>query len=218
LAGLDNRPQHGAGRPPRPTAANRTGGLVTGQIRLEQCTAMLAFPGVGVFDDRRYALGLLALILGGGMASRLFVEVRERRGLTYGIDAGESAYSDAGIWSVDWQCAPDKLAPILDLVRGELGKVAEHGVTAAELTRAKGQMRGQTVLAYEGPSTRMSRLGANALLGDDRTLRETLQRFDVVSHDEIQATAADIFALTPVLGVVGPKIPARRLESAISAW
>jgi predicted Zn-dependent peptidase len=218
LAELDGRPQHGPSRGTRPTETNRTGGLVTGEIRLEQCTAMLAFPGVGVFDDRRYPLGLLALVLGGGMASRLFVEVRERRGLTYGIDAGESSYSDAGIWSVDWQCARDKLVPILDLVRRELGKVAEHGVTPAELARAKGQMRGQTVLSYEGPSTRMSRLGANALLGDDRTLRETLAHFDAVDNEDVRAVAAETFSSPPVLGVVGPKIPVRRLESAISAW
>ena len=70
---------------------------------------MLAFPSSGIFDPRRYALGLLSLIVGGGMASRLFVEVRERRGLSYSIDAGETAYSDGGLWSVEWQCAPGKL-------------------------------------------------------------------------------------------------------------
>jgi hypothetical protein len=64
----------------------------------------------------------------------------------------------------------------------------------------------------------MSRLGANALLGDERTLRETLAHFDAVSHEEVRTAAAEIFSLPPVLGVVGPKIPARRLESAISAW
>ena len=110
------------------------------------------------------------------MASRLFVEVRERRGLTYGIDAGETTYSDAGLWSVDWQCAPERLAAILDLVRATLAEVAEHGVTEAELARAKGQMRGQTVLSYEGPSSRMSRLGGNTVLGDDRTLDDVLDR------------------------------------------
>ena len=91
---------------------------------LEQSSAVLAFPSPGVFDARRFPLGLLSLIIGGGMASRLFVEVRERRGLTYGIDAGETAYSDAGLWSVEWQCAPGKLTQILELVRGSLHVVA----------------------------------------------------------------------------------------------
>ena len=108
-------------RPTPPTAVSAVGGLVTEQRRVEQVSAVLAFPGVGTyhrdqpgtFDDRRYPLGLLSLVLGGGMSSRLFVEVRERRGLTYGIDAGETTYSDAGLWSVDFQCAPEKLDEIL---------------------------------------------------------------------------------------------------------
>ncbi len=201
-----------------PTKIDFSGGLVSRQIRLEQSTAMLAFPGPGVFDDRRYASGLLALILGGGMASRLFLEVRERRGLTYGIDAGESAYSDAGVWSVDWQCAPGRLQPIVELVRASLLEVADHGVTDDELARAKGQMRGQTVLSFEGPSSRMSRLGINALVGDQRTLAEILGRFDAVTTDEVRQVAAELFGRTPVLGVVGPKPPTRRVEALIGRW
>ena len=132
-------------------------------------------PQPGIFDARRFPLGLLSLIIGGGMASRLFVEVRERRGLTYGIDAGETAYSDAGLWSVEWQCAPGRLAQILELVRATLSDVAAHGITEDELARAKGQMRGQTALSYEGPGSRMSRLGVNTVLGDERTLGELLR-------------------------------------------
>ena len=136
---------------------------------------MLAFSQPGIFDARRFPLGLLSLIIGGGMASRLFVEVRERRGLSYGIDAGETVYSDAGLWSVEWQCAPGKLAQILALVRSTLADVAAHGITEDELARAKGHMRGQTALSYEGPGSRMSRLGVNAILGDERTLGELLR-------------------------------------------
>ena len=167
---------------------------------------------MGVFDDARYPVGLLSLVVGGGMASRLFVEVRERRGLTYGIDAGETTYSDAGLWSVDWQCAPGKLAEIVDLVRATLGEVAEHGVTEAELARAKGQMRGQTVLSYESPSSRMSRLGGNTVLGDDRSLAEVLDRFDAVDRDQVRAAAASLFGADPVLGLVGPRVPAKILR------
>ena len=99
---------------------------------------------------RRYPLGLLSLIVGGGMSSRLFVEVRERRGLTYGIDAGETTYTDAGLWTVDWQCAPERLGEIVDIVRAILLDVAEHGVRPDELARAKGQMRGQTDAGVRG--------------------------------------------------------------------
>ena len=202
--------------PARPAPA---GSLVTRKRGVEQINAVLAFPSAGVYDGvgydaQRYPLGLLSIILGGGMASRLFVEVRERRALTYGIDAGETAYSDAGVWSVDWQCSPDKLLDILEVVRAELAAVAEHGVTPAELARAQGQMRGQTVLGYEGPGSKMSRLGVNALLNDRRTLSEVLGQFDAVTRADVQAAASRLFAQPPVLGLVGPPAPAR----ALRAW
>ena len=212
LSVLDGRPSGPLPKKDRPTRAAGRGGLVSEQRRVEQCSAVLAYPSPGLFDDARYPLGLLSLIVGGGMASRLFVEVRERRGLTYGIDAGETTYSDAGLWSVDWQCAPDKLAEIVDLVRATLAEVAEHGVTEAELARAKGQMRGQTVLSYESPSSRMSRLGGNTVLGDQRTLSEVLDHFDTVDAGQVQAAAAELFALPPVLGLVGPRVPAKLLR------
>ncbi|MGI3782081.1 MAG: M16 family metallopeptidase, partial [Janthinobacterium lividum] len=168
----------------------------------------LAYRSGGLFDDRRYASGLLASVLGGGMASRLFVEVRERRGLTYGIDAGETTYSDAGMWSVEFACAPERLGPILDVVRAQLDSVAEHGVTATELADAKTQIRGQTVLSYEGPSSRMGRLGTTALLRDERSLDEVLARYDAVTGDELRAEAARIFGARPTLGLIGPRVPA----------
>ncbi len=212
LAPLDARPAPAAAEPAVATAVGSPGGLVSVQRRVEQVSAVLAYPSPGLFDDARYPLGLLSLVVGGGMSSRLFVEVRERRGLTYGIDAGETTYSDAGLWSVDWQCAPAKLGPIVDLVQAVLADVAEHGVTEAELARARGQMRGQTVLSYESPSSRMSRLGGNAVLGDDRTLSEVLERFDAVDGQQVQAAAAALFGRRPVLGLVGPRVPAKVLR------
>jgi predicted Zn-dependent peptidase len=152
------------------------------------------------------------------MASRLFVEVRERRGLTYTIDAGETAYSDAGLWSVEWQCAPGKLAAILELVRATLADVAQQGITEAELTRAKGQMRGQTALSYDGAGSRMSRLGINAVLGDKRTLSELLRRFDRVTAEEVRDEAANLFSHRPTLAVAGARVAARGIESALSRW
>ena len=202
----------------RPSTSNRRGGLFMHRLPLEQCSAVLAFPSSGVFEARRFPLGLLSLIIGGGMASRLFVEVRERRGLTYGIDAGETAYSDAGLWSVEWQCAPSRLAPILELVRATLFDVAAHGITEDELARAKGQMRGQTALSYEGPGSRMSRLGVNAMLGDERTLGELLRCFDQVTADEVRDEAEVLFAQPPTLAIAGARVPARRIESVLSRW
>ncbi|MDN5761193.1 MAG: insulinase family protein [Microlunatus sp.] len=183
-----------------------------------QVSATLATPCPGTFDDRRYALGLLSLVLGGGMSSRLFVEVRERRGLAYAIEAGETVYSDAGLFSVDWQCGPERLDDIVGVVREVTADLAESGIEADELARAKTQLRGHTILAYEGPNARMSRLGSSAVTGDLRTLEEHLERYDAVTADEVQQMAQELFSSGPVLGVVGPKVPRRWLTALLDRW
>jgi predicted Zn-dependent peptidase len=222
LADLDGQPPLPESSRPSPVLTK--GGidgrdrLIMHRLPLEQCSAVLAFPSPGIFDPRRYPLGLLSLIIGGGMASRLFVEVRERRGLTYSIDAGETAYSDAGLWSVEWQCAPGKLPSILQLVRATLAEVAERGVSDEELTRAKGQMRGQTALSYDGAGSRMSRLGVNAVLGDERTLADLLRHFDQVTAEEVRAEAEILFRHSPTLAVAGARVSARGIESTLSQW
>jgi predicted Zn-dependent peptidase len=223
LSTLDGQPVAAPPPRPSPTVINRRGpdgqsGLIMHRLPLEQCSAVLAFPSRGIFDPRRFPLGLLSLIVGGGMASRLFVEVRERRGLSYSIDAGETAYSDAGLWSVEWQCAPGKLAPILKLVRATLAEVAEHGVTEDELARAKGQMRGQTALSYDGAGSRMSRLGVNAVLGDERTLGELLDSFDEVTADQVRTEAEALFRQPPTLTLSGARVTARGIEAILSRW
>jgi predicted Zn-dependent peptidase len=218
LAALNSQSTAPDPPPQGPAVINHSGGLIMRRLPLEQCSAVLAFPSPGVFDGRRYPLGLLSLIVGGGMASRLFVEVRERRGLTYTIDAGETAYSDAGLWSVEWQCAPGKLVAILNLVRTTLAEIAEHGVSEEELARAKGQMRGQTALSYEGAGSRMSRLGINAVLGDDRTLSELLRCFDQVTAEQVRAEAEILFSHPPTLAISGARVLARGIESILSRW
>lgn len=204
-------------RRPRPGTVAGTGPqLVVDRRPFEQATVSLAYPGPGLFDAERFPLGLMSMIIGGGMSSRLFVEVREHRGLVYGIEAGETTYTDRGLWSVDWQCAPDKVAEILVLVRQELERIADHGVTEAELDRAKGQMRGQTVLAYEGPQARMSRLGTAELYGDNRSVSELLDEYDRVTSDDITKITANLLTGSSVLAMVGPRRPTRQLEKLIT--
>lgn len=201
-----------------PTTVRTDAQLVAATRDSAQISATLAAGCPGMFDDRRYALGLLSLVLGGGMSSRLFVEVRERRGLTYSIESGESVYSDAGLFSIDWQCAPERLADILAVVRQVTGELAEDGISERELAQAKTQLRGQTILAYEGPNARMSRLGSSAVSGEERGLEEHLNCYDSVTADEVQGMAQHLFDEGPVLGVVGPKVSRRRLESVLARW
>ena len=211
---------HGSRSLSSPKGPNGTAGLdpvvLTRSRRFEQSTAVLATPGPGLFDDDRFPIGLLSIIVGGGMASRLFVEVRERRGLAYGIEAGETSYSDAGLWSVDWQCAPDRVAEILTLVRQCLADLAGHGVTAEELARAKGQLAGQTVLSFEGPQSRMSRLGTAELHGDPRSVADLLAAYDATTAEDVRRVAADLLAQRQVLAVVGPSTALRPLRRALS--
>ena len=132
-----------------------------------------------------------SLIVGGGMASRLFVEMRERRGLSYSIDAGETAYSDAGLWSVEWQCAPGKLA-----ADPEAG-ACQRSPRSLPMALPRKSWRGPRArcaarprLSFDGPGSRMSRLGINAVLGDERTLdRAAARSFDQVSADQVRAEA-----------------------------
>jgi predicted Zn-dependent peptidase len=217
LAALDGfgRP---AVRPHRPAAGRLSSGpdLIVDRRPFEQTTVSYAFPGPGLFDAERFPLGLLSIILGGGMSSRLFVEVRERRGLAYSIEAGETSYTDQGLWSVDWQCAPDRVEEILAVVRGELEEIAADGVPEAEIQRAKSQLRGQTVLSYESPQSRMSRLGTAELTGDRQTVSQLLDAYDAVTAAELQATAAALLGRHAVLGLVGPRRPAKRLERSLN--
>ncbi|MFP5283669.1 MAG: M16 family metallopeptidase [Actinomycetes bacterium] len=206
LDGLATEQAVPAARRAPPTVLDYEGGLAAVVRPLEQCTVSMGVPGAGVFDDRRYPIGILTTILGGGMASRLFVEVRERRGLAYGIDAADHSFTDAGLVSVDWQCSPENLVEIAGLVRAACEDLAERGVTPAEMARAQGQMRGQTVLAYESPNSRMNRLGRNTLIGDDRSLEAVLDAFDAVTAEAVQAEAVRLFAQPVVLGVVGPRL------------
>jgi len=103
-------------------------------------------------------------------------------------------------------------------VRATLAEVAAHGVTSEELARAKGQMRGQTALSFDGPGSRMSRLGINAVLGDDRTLTQLLHSFDQVSADQVRAEAETLFRHPPTLAIAGAKVASRGVESLLSRW
>ncbi|NNG19588.1 insulinase family protein [Naumannella sp. ID2617S] len=211
----------------RPSRVKYQPGSVLVRSRpLEHTQAVLGFPSPGVFtdgvgsaiDERRYPLNLLATVLGGGMSSRLFVEVRERRGLAYAIDAGEGAYADAGGFTIEWGSLPDRVADITAVVRGALTEVVENGITEEELARAQGQLRGQTALAYETPGARMNRLGTAELAGDTRTVTEVLEHYQQVTVEQVAAVAAEVLTVPPVLGVVGGRVNRSRLSSLVERW
>jgi len=166
---------------------------------------VLGMKGLTRSDPRRFALGVLNTALGGGTSSRLFQEVRERRGLAYGVYSFTSSHADAGLVGVAVGCLPSKLDDVLDTVRHELAAVARDGITEDELVRGQGQLRRGLVLGLEDSGSRMSRLGKSEIVyGELLGINEVVTRIDAVTLDDARRIAAELFSQPEVLAVVGP--------------
>jgi predicted Zn-dependent peptidase len=192
------------------------GGRTTVATRsTEQAHVVLGSVGLARTDPRRHALTLLSTALGEGMSSRLFQEIREKRGLAYSVYSFTSHFADAGMFGVYAGCAPRRVGEVLGLCRAELAAVAEKGLTDEELQRARGQSRGSLVLGLEDPLSRMSRLGkAELVYGELPSVDELLARFDRVTADDVQAVATDVLGGSLSLGAVGPFTEKELLEAA----
>ncbi|WP_062377284.1 M16 family metallopeptidase [Demequina pelophila] len=171
---------------------------------LEQAHVLLGTRGFSATDDRRAVLSVYNAILGGGMSSRLFQEIREKRGLTYSVYSFGSPSTETGLFGVYAACAPGKADEVTRLLGHELERMAE-GVTPGELERAQGQIAGSIVLRLEDSYSRMSRLGkAELVYGDLWSIAEMLDEVKAVTVDQVQALAADIAARERVSVRVGP--------------
>ncbi len=172
---------------------------------IEQANLVLGCEGMSRTDERRFALGVLNAALGGGMSSRLFQEVREKRGLAYSVYSFASQLADTGMWGVYVGCLPAKADEVLAICQEEIAKVVSGGLTDAELQRGKGQLRGSIVLGLEDPSSRMSRLGKAELVHPRlEPVGEILASIEAVTHDDVRRVAREILTRPQVLGVVGP--------------
>jgi predicted Zn-dependent peptidase len=172
---------------------------------IEQANLVLGCEALARTDDRRFALGVLNAAFGGGMSSRLFQEVREKRGLAYSVYSFAGQHADTGMWGIYVGCLPSKADEVLAICAEEISRVVEGGLTDAELARGKGQLRGSIVLGLEDPSSRMSRLGKSELVYPRlEPVEEVLASIDAVTHDDISAVAADILTRPKALAVVGP--------------
>ncbi len=182
----------------------------------EQANLVLGVPGISRTDDRRFVMGVLNAALGGGMSSRLFQEVREKRGLAYSVYSFASNYADAGIVGVYAGCLPNKVDDVLSICRDELSKVADSGITDDELARGKGQLRGSLVLGLEDTGSRMGRLAkAELVYGELLSVDQVLRRIDGVTLDDVRSVARDILDATPTLAVVGPFADPDRFAGAL---
>ncbi|MFI9588111.1 M16 family metallopeptidase [Streptomyces sp. NPDC052236] len=198
----------------------RTAGRVEHQNRkTEQAHVVLGMPGLARTDDRRWALGVLNTALGGGMSSRLFQEVREKRGLAYSVYSYTSGFADTGLFGVYAGCRPSQVHDVLKICRDELDRAATDGLPDEEIGRAVGQLSGSTVLGLEDTGALMNRIGKGELCwGDQMSVDDMLARIAAVTPDEVREVARDILGQRPSLSVIGPlkDKQADRLHEAVS--
>ncbi|MDR6985618.1 putative Zn-dependent peptidase [Paenarthrobacter nitroguajacolicus] len=182
-----------------------TSGLHVVKRPVEQANIIVGCPSIVATDDRRFVMSVLNAVLGGGMSSRLFQEIREKRGLVYSTYSFAAAYADAGYFGMYAGCTPSKVRQVLELLGVELEKLAKDGITEEELRKAVGQLSGGIVLALEDTGSRMSRLGrAELVSGEFQDIDETLARIQAVTVEEVQELARELAAAPRTITVVGP--------------
>jgi predicted Zn-dependent peptidase len=185
---------------------------------LEQVHICLGASAHSQCDDDRYVGYVLNTLLGGSMSSRLFQNVRERRGLAYSIFSGLSAYRDTGLLTIYAGCATDTTSEVIDLIVEELRNLRRSAVPEAELRRAKDHLKGSLMLGLENTASRMSQLGRQAIYFDRYFgLDETLAGIERVTADDLRRVAAALFSDGALAGtVLGPldgwQYPAERLR------
>ena len=182
-----------------------TSGLHVVKRPVEQANIIMGCPTIVATDDRRFVMSVLNAVLGGGMSSRLFQEIREKRGLVYSTYSFTAAYADAGYFGMYAGCTPSKVRQVLELLGLELDKLAKEGITDEELRKAVGQLSGGIVLALEDTGSRMSRLGrAELVSGEFQDIDETLARIKAVTVEDVQDLARELAAAPRTITVVGP--------------
>ncbi len=189
-----------AGEPPRPS-----GNTLVKRRKTEQAHICIGTNGLSRHDPDRFAFGVVNNAVGGGMSSRLFQEIRERRGLAYSVYSYHTMYAEAGLFSAYAGTTPARARQVLDLLRRELEDVADGGLSAEEFDRAKGHMKGSLVLSLEDPGGRMSRLGKSEIShGEILSVSQILRRIEGVTLDDARRAAKRVLSRPMSLTVLGP--------------
>jgi predicted Zn-dependent peptidase len=184
----------------------------------EQAHICLGTRGVSYLDDDRYALDLLNTILGEGMSSRLFLEIRERRGLAYDVHSYSTKHSDGGYFAVYLGVDPSKAEEAVDAVLAELRTIAEQPVPEVELTKAREFTKGRMRLGLEGTNSLASWLCQQELLMDKiRTVDEVISRYEAVTVEDVQRVAKRVLAQPLQLAIIGPFSSDAPFRTAVGA-
>ena len=178
-------------------------GLIT--RKTEQAHMFYGLAGVSREDDRRFTMGILSAALGGGMSSRLFQEIREKRGLAYSVYSYAQQFAGSGLLGFYAGCHPTKAVEVVEIIREILHDVAENGMTAEEISRAKGAVKGSLVLSQEDSGSRMSNIGKSEIVyGEVMGFDEILKKISDVTPAAVRQLAGDILIQRPTLALVGP--------------
>jgi predicted Zn-dependent peptidase len=171
---------------------------------IAQANILVGMPGIIGNDPRRFAMGILNTVLGGGMSSRLFQEIREKRGLAYSVYSFNQGYSDASTFGLYAGCSPAKAEQVTRLMLEEFEKIAQSGITTDELELAIGNISGGLALKFESSQARMSRLiGSEMTTGEFFDLDETIERFASVTAAEVQSLVQDLIKNERTIVAVG---------------
>jgi predicted Zn-dependent peptidase len=171
----------------------------------EQSHVVCGMRALGALDPDRYALTIVNQVLGGGMASRLFQEIRETRGLAYSVFSYNASFDETGFLAIYAGTAPESVGETLGVIEGEVDRLVRDGLTDSEIAAAKGHLVGSLAMSLETSASRMRRLGRSELVeGEIPTLEELVARVEAVTEADLDRVIERVFASPRSLAVVGP--------------
>jgi predicted Zn-dependent peptidase len=183
----------------------------------EQMHVCLGGIGIARDDERRFQLSVLDSLFGGSLSSRLFQEVREKRGLVYSVYSFSSMYEETGLSGIYFGCRPERLEAVMDTVGRELLRLVKEPVPEEELRRAKEHLKGRMILGLESTSSRMTRLGKGVITDTEILSLDALaQRVDAVTSEQLMSLAAEVYRAAS-LSIVGIGSDEERFNAAVPA-
>ena len=201
---------------PVKTKPRQSVGLLT--RKTEQAHMFYGMEGVARSDERRFTMGVLASALGGGMSSRLFQEIREKRGLAYSVYAYAQQFAGSGQIGFYAGCNPTKAIEVVEIIREVLADVADNGMSHEEIERAKGAVRGSLVLSQEDSASRMSRIGKNEIVyGQVMGFDDILKAISRVNSTDVREIASEYLTKSPTLALVGPFKSEAKFEKVLQS-
>jgi predicted Zn-dependent peptidase len=199
-----------------PRAPKPSGRMLVQRKKTEQAHIVVGTSGLARTDPDRFAFLIVNTALGGGMSSRLFQEIREKRGLAYTAYSYHAQYAETGLFSAYAGTSPAKSKTVVGLMRQQIDAIRDGGLTQEEFERAKSHVKGSTVLSLEDPGGRMSRLGKSEIAhGEILTVDETLRRVGRVTLEDARRVAERVLSRPMTLTVLGPVAPSS-FEGAVA--